>query len=235
MSDNTLEEIRSLEHGGVWNTDKLIPDDSWTGEVSTLEASKDQNTKVLTPKTPAQEDKETLSSLIGNPTVISALTREIERCMLRVSGRSVHTSVVQQMTDERELMEKRIRDWIITQRQTESVKLSDESKSLASRMNAIDEKLATLENRLTELMTTNATHLEAERELIQDAANIVRSRREEEIGSNQTPSEVSRMERRAEQLNEEIMKLRSSPEVTIARVGFKSTVATNKSKFGKLF
>lgn len=155
--------------------------------------------------------------------------------MLRDSGRDTRTSLIRQLTAEQEQSIEKVRDWFAAQQQTASKSVVESNSEDRRRLDALSEKLANLELQIQELLTTSVSQSTKEKEMIEEAYKIIQERRREEIGSDQTPSEISRMEQRTQVLQETIKRhtdqLINSP-VTPTLV---SAPSRNKKKFGSLF
>lgn len=237
MSDSVLEEIRQVSAGGVWDNKPLIPDESWQGESATKPEAdtKTAGDKQTIPRTPAQEDKDVLNKVIGNSEVVAALAREVERKLLRNAGRSPHTSIIQQMTSERDGEIRALRDWIISQKETEPAAGKIDTSAQEARMAKLEERIISIEGKIIEIVASSAPDRTKELEMINEAHRIITMQRQEEIGSDQTPSELSRLERRAGELEDEIGKLRSIAKPTSPLPPPPKVTSKNLRKFGKLF
>jgi len=233
MADTTLDQVAEIQEGGVWTSTNLLGEETWTGEAATTSSNEPREHTTITPKTPAQEDKELLVSVLKNPDFISALLRELERTMLKQSGRSPHTSLLQQVTNEREEAVQRVREWVAATQQTHSVSEHEDSKETQAKMKSLEEKIISLELKIEELMTTAVTQKSQEKEMIDEAYKILQERRREDIGSERTPSEVTRMEQRTIELDRQIARMQEiTPTMSTSP---KTVAAKNKKKFGSLF
>jgi DNA repair exonuclease SbcCD ATPase subunit len=232
MADETLNQVARIQEGGVWDDQNILGDDTWSGEVATKSEPLTTPLRQFTPKTPSQEDKEIINRVVKDPNFIAAITREIERKMLRDSGRSVGVSILQQVTNEREESIKRIRDWITTAQQTNAVAESNQSKEAASRISSLEEKIVSLELKLGELMSTAVSHKSQEKEMIEQAYKILQENRREENGSQQTPSEITRMEERTNELDSQINRFQQQLNQKPVSA---PPAQKNRRKFGTLF
>lgn len=236
MSHDALKEVRGVVEGGVWTDTKLLGDDSWEGEKATSSEHSEVVQAAIVPKTPAQEDREIISSVIKNPEFIGALVREIEKRMLMASGRPTGTSVLQQITNEREDAIDNVRKWIETTQSTRAVELSSESQTAMSKIVKLEEMIATLEMRIEELMASTVSQIAQEKEIIEEACKILQDRRrEDDLTSHHTPSEVTRMEMRTAELDQQITRMSKKLVVPTREEKSEQPAAKNRRKFGALF
>jgi uncharacterized small protein (DUF1192 family) len=233
MASDTLRQVGELQQGGVWTSDDLLGDDSWGGEPATRPAESKDKQVNFKPRTPEQEDAEDLAKYVRDPAFVESIARAIEKKMLLNSGRQSKTSLIQQLTQEKDEAIERVKDWITTTQMTQSVKSQDDSSQALSRVEALEEKIISLEQKVSELMHTAVDQKSEEREMINEAYQIIKNQRNDEIGSDHTPSEVSRLDRRTAELTAQIQRLQTEAQrIPKPPAG---PAKNNQRKFGSLF
>jgi hypothetical protein len=235
MDNETLKEVEQVQQGGIWTSDNLLGDTNWEGEKATKSETPEGTASIAASQTPAQEDAQTLLALLKEPECLAALVREIERKMLRDSGRPTGTSLLRQITQEQEESIKKVRDWFAAQQQTVSAAEKESMSEDKRRIAALSEKIASLELQVQELLSTTVTQNSREKEMIEEAYKIITERRREEIGSERTPSEITRMEQRTAELQTAIQRHTAQLAESPTTPTLVSAPARNRKKFGTLF
>jgi hypothetical protein len=230
--DESVKEAHEQAKGGSWRDEDLNLLEGWSGERGSSK-KKEKSPVSHIPLTRSQEDSEILSRLNIKDEEMNALTRQIERRMLKNAGRN-STSVLASIIDENRDKEEKLKAWVAETSSHESTRHGNAIESLEREVTGLRDQIMTLQKQVDEMLTAQVERTDAETQMIQEAYSIIVSNLRAEADTAQTPSEVNRMEEHVETLKLRSQRLSSMVQSSPAIARQAQQSSKRKTKFGKL-
>jgi len=226
MEDST-SEIAKVAAGGLWNDQNLAETIEWKGDKGGKpEPDPVQHTRQ---QSRHEERTEILKEAGISIETLRALSETLEERILQTSGFSSKSfkGAFHSIINE---SEQKTRQWI-TANSTPTVETI--RAEVDPKIQGLIERVAMMERKFDELVLATTNRDATELDIVREAAAIIVQQRRDDANTGETPSEVHRMETRADDLEIRLQRLR---QITTANVP-KSPISRDdkKKKLNKLF
>jgi leucyl aminopeptidase len=228
------EEIKAVAKGGLWTDDNLDQPLDWQGETGSTLAAEGETT-THTPRTARQLEKEILSKANIDDEVLSIITSRIADRFKTAQFEAIALEF-DKMTKSMEEHRATVEEWMNAQSQWRKESEEQHKNTESSGLRRLDEQVATIEDKIAELLRLVTSRGAEEVEMIHEAHKIIKDRQaveESEISSE--PSIIGRMQARVQSLNESLRTI--EPHAIEAYERGKTTAVAKKAivkKFGRL-